>query len=212
MKVGMRPAKLALVGMIGWAAAFAPLVATAHAAGAITPLSITTTSPLPAGTQLSSYSTTIAATGGTSPYTFFINTGTLPTGLTLDSSGLLSGTPQSAGTSTFSVKVKDSGGSQATKSFSLTINPQAPLTPVHISNDTLPNGSTSSYYDEDVFATGGTGDYDFSLVSGKLPPGISLSDDGDLEGCPTVKGTFKFVVQATDGNTTDTHVEFITIS
>lgn len=87
-------------------------------------LTITTGSPLTNGVVGTAYSLQFAATGGTAPYTWSLASGSaLPAGLTLSSSGLLSGTPTAAGTSTFSVTVTDSETSPATatQSFSLTI-------------------------------------------------------------------------------------------
>jgi hypothetical protein len=52
---------------------------------------------LPAGTVGSAYSSTVQATGGTPPYVYTINSGALPAGLTLLSSGIISGTPTTAG-------------------------------------------------------------------------------------------------------------------
>jgi hypothetical protein len=68
-----------------------------------------TTSTLPAANIGVSYTATLAVTGGQSPYTFAITTGSLPAGLTLNSAtGTISGTPNAAGTFTFTVTVTDS--------------------------------------------------------------------------------------------------------
>ncbi len=88
------------------------------------PLSIITTT-LPAGSVGAAYSATLTAAGGTSPYTWSITTGTLPAGLTLNAStGTIAGTPTAAGTSTFTVQVRDSATPTpvtVTKSLSITI-------------------------------------------------------------------------------------------
>jgi hypothetical protein len=82
-----------------------------------------TTSSLPAGTQNTAYRATLAATGGTTPYTWSLTSGTLPTGLTLAAgTGVISGTPTATGTSNFTVKVSDANAQTATKALSLTIN------------------------------------------------------------------------------------------
>ena len=80
------------------------------AASAATPLSVTTTSPLPLAPLNTPYSTTLAATGGTGSYTWSVATGsTLPSWLSLDSTtGVLSGTPTTDATATFAVTVTDS--------------------------------------------------------------------------------------------------------
>src|ERR1700687_1909143 len=85
------------------------------------PLTVTTTS-LPGGTQNVAYSATLAATGGTTPYTWSIATGTLPAGLTIASgTGVISGTPTVAGTSNFTVRVTDTNSLTTTKNLRLTI-------------------------------------------------------------------------------------------
>src|SRR6185437_888443 len=72
--------------------------------------SVTTTS-LPGALVGSAYSTTLAATGGSTPYTWAVTSGTLPAGLSLAAStGVISGTPTTAATSSFTVKVTDSLG------------------------------------------------------------------------------------------------------
>lgn len=73
-----------------------------------TPLTITTTS-LPSGTVGRSYSATLAAVGGAAPYSWSVLSGTLPGGLSLDSTtGVISGTLQTAGTSELTIEVTDS--------------------------------------------------------------------------------------------------------
>ena len=86
-----------------------------------TPLSITTSS-LPGGTLNVSYSATLAASGGTSPYTWSIASGSLPTGLSLaGGTGVISGTPTAAGTFNFTVRVTDSANPAQTATKALSI-------------------------------------------------------------------------------------------
>ena len=87
------------------------------------PLVITTTQ-LPAGTVLVPYTAALGASGGTPPYGWSVISGTLPIGLTLDSSGLISGTPTVAGASNFTVQVQDSSSPPvlATAPLVITIN------------------------------------------------------------------------------------------
>ena len=83
-----------------------------------------TTASLPSGTVNVSYSTTLAASGGVTPYSWSITVGSLPAGLTLTSStGVISGTPTTAGTSNFTVQVTDANSQTASKALSITINP-----------------------------------------------------------------------------------------
>ena len=86
-----------------------------------TTLSITTSS-LPNGTIGVAYSQTLAATGGTTPYTWSIAAGTLPAGLSLNSNGVISGTPTTAGGPTsITFRVTDSASATATKGLSITV-------------------------------------------------------------------------------------------
>jgi hypothetical protein len=92
------------------------------------PLAITTTS-LPAGTVGQPYSTTLAATGGSPPYTWSVVVGGLPAGLRLRPTGVLSGRPKYLETSTFTVQVTDhtrngrrSAPDVATARFVLTVS------------------------------------------------------------------------------------------
>ncbi len=91
-----------------------------------TPLVITTSS-LPAALQNQPYSANLAATGGTAPYTWSLANGTnLPAGLTLSSSGQISGIPTVAGTGNFTVQVSDGGTPQQTATQALSIVVSAP--------------------------------------------------------------------------------------
>jgi hypothetical protein len=86
------------------------------------PLSLDTTF-MPAGAVNSGYFQYASASGGKTPYTWSIISGSLPSGLTLDSaSGLISGTPTIAATSSFTIQVKDSTNATASKTLSLTIS------------------------------------------------------------------------------------------
>ena len=101
-------------------------------------LAITTTSPLPSGSTASSYSVQFGGTGGLVPYSWS-ETGTMPNGLTLSSGGLLSGTPISAGTSSFTVTMTDANGQPVSSVFSLTTT-----TPSSGATTTSPTTSTTT--------------------------------------------------------------------
>jgi Putative Ig domain len=84
-------------------------------------LSITTTS-LPGATSGAAYSDILAATGGKAPYTWTETSGTLPSGISLQSSGSVSGTTTQSGQYTFSVEVTDSSSPEQTAAKSLTLS------------------------------------------------------------------------------------------
>jgi hypothetical protein len=85
-----------------------------------------TTSQLSGGFVAGGYSATLAATGGSAPYSWSLTTGSLPNGLTLSSVGVLSGTPSLAGSFSFSVQVKDSSSATASRNFSINIASPSP--------------------------------------------------------------------------------------
>src|SRR5215469_5976677 len=102
----------------------------------VTPVTITT-STLAGGIQGTAYSQTLTASGGTSPYAWTLVSGTnLPAGLTLSSSGVISGTPSGSGTTNFTVKVTDSSNpaqtAQATLSITVTAGNPPPNCPCSI--------------------------------------------------------------------------------
>jgi len=86
-----------------------------------TPLTISTTS-LPQATQGSEYSAALSASGGTPPYSW-TNTGSLPPGLSLTSTGSISGTPTSTGSYSFAIQVSDANGNSASQTLSIQVNP-----------------------------------------------------------------------------------------
>ena len=159
-----------------------------------TGLTITTASPLPAGSVGTAYTVQFQATAGTQPYTWSVATGTLPAGLTLSSAtGILSGTPTASGSFGFTIQVTDAAKNSATGVFNLTIPVSLAITPA-----TLPDATVGTPYTQSVIATGGTAPYTFAVSSGSLPGGITLSPTGNLAGTPTAAGQFSFTVLATD--------------
>ena len=165
----------------------------------ITPIAISTGSPLPSGTVGTAYSRTLAATGGTSPYTWSLASGSLPVGLNLSSSGILSGTPTAEGSFNFTIRVTDGGTPQqnAQKAFSLTIVTALTVT----TNSTLPFGIVGTPYSQTLAATGGTPPFTWAITAGSLPAGVNLSSSGTLSGTPTAEGSFNFTIRVTDGGT-----------
>jgi hypothetical protein len=69
---------------------------------------------------------------------------------------------------------------------------------VCVTTTTLPSGTVHVAYSAAVAAVGGTAPYTWSLASGSLPPGLSISPSGTITGTPTMAGTFTFTIKATD--------------
>jgi hypothetical protein len=155
------------------------------------------TGSLPNGTVGVAYSQTLSVTGGTSPYTWSIASGSLPAGLSFSSSGVVSGTPTSAIGPTFiTFQVTDLTSATAMKSLSFTIS-----TPPSISTSSLPNGTVGTAYSQMLTATGGTSPYSWTIASGSLPAGLTLSSNGLISGTPTAAASSTSVTfQVTDTN------------
>lgn len=166
---------------------------------AATPSLSISTSSLAGGQVGTAYSATLQATGGTTPYSWSISSGSLPAGVTLNaSSGAISGTPSAAGTSSFVAKVTDANQNAATKSLSITV--AAAAQPLTITTTSLPNGSTNTSYSAFLYAGGGKTPYNWTVSSGALPAGLALSGTGDITGVPTAAGTSSFGVTVTDSS------------
>jgi hypothetical protein len=159
------------------------------------------TATLPNGTVQSSYSSTLQATGGTTPYTWGVTVSALPTGLTLNAAtGQISGAPTTSGTSAFTATVTDSATPTAqtkSKQFSILVNPV-----LSVSTASLPNGTVGTAYSQQLQSSGGTAPITWSVTQGTLPAGLALNNStGLISGTPTTAVTSNFTVQAADSST-----------
>ena len=71
-------------------------------------------------------------------------------------------------------------------------------TPPTITTSGLPDGTAGTAYSATLSATGGTSPYTWSVVSGQLAPGLTLSSQGAISGTPSSSGQFSFSAQARD--------------
>lgn len=157
-----------------------------------------TTKSLPSGTEGVAYSQQLAATG-LAPLAFTVTSGSLPAGLLMSGSGLISGTPTGPnGNAQFSVKVTDASNpvQSATEPLSIQIGLPAPPS---ITTASLPAGLEGTTYNQTLSASGGSGTLTFSISSGTLPAGLALSSAGIISGKPTgPNGTSNFTAQVKD--------------
>jgi Putative Ig domain/Galactose oxidase, central domain len=174
------------------------------------PLAITTTTLPNAATGSGSpaipYSAQIQTSGGAGgALTFSVVAGALPPSITLDTAtGLLSSSSvvDSTGTYSFTIQAVSAGppSSTATEAFTLTLVPFFTGT----TPNTLPNATESVPYAQNITATGGVPPFDFQILVGSVPPGISLNTLGptlaQLNGIPTSSGIFHFTVQGSDSS------------
>lgn len=162
---------------------------------------------LPSATQNAVYSYTLTGSNGTPPYTWTVSVGSLPTGMSLSSAGIISGTPTGTGTSTFTVLLTDSKSQTASQQFQLIVLTAS--SPLSIVQTSIPAGTVNSAYSQTLTATGGSGGgYSFTLASGTWPAGITLSSGGVISGTPTQSGSFTVTVQVTDSGANTAHQNY----
>ena len=167
------------------------------------PPAVATASPLPADTAGMSYNQTLTATGGSTPYIWGITAGSLPSGLTLTSGGVISGTPAAATTAGFTVQVTGGNSLSSTKDFSLTINPALAVNPT-----SLPAGTAVTAYHQVATVTGGTTPYTTFTVTGfsggttgltaAAVAANSAAGTVTVDGTPAAAGTVSFTLNVTD--------------
>ena len=169
-----------------------------------------------------SYKFLLVASGGVKPYTWTITSGQLPPGLSLNTDGVISGTPTALGKFTFTAKVVDSQTPTAAVNqltASITVNPVLSLTAT-----TLPSGTVSGPYNATITASNGLPPYTYTPIpadGSALPPGIKLTTNSGQNGAPstglfsgtaTAAGVYNFTVQVNDAlNEVATAVYTITI-
>ena len=156
---------------------------------------------LPSASVGTAYSATLKASGGTAPYSFTAAAGALPSGLSLlSTTGVISGTPTASGHFSFMVQVADASTPPETAQASFSISITAPGPPLKISSTSLPNGVVGAAYSSTLSLSGGTAPYSWTVVSGTLPAGLSLSTNGAISGTPAGTGVANFTVQVTDSS------------
>lgn len=151
------------------------------------------------GTIGTALSHTLTGSGGTSPFTWSITSGTLPGGLSR-SDDVISGTPTTAGTTSVTVTLTDVASVTKTQTLTFTITANNPT----ITSSASASGTSGTAFTHSLTGSGGTSPY--TWTSGTLPSGLSLSGS-TISGTPTVDGTFTVTITITDaasGTTTQT--------
>ena len=147
------------------------------------------------GITATSYSQSVTASGGLAPYTWSVYSGTLPAGLSLDTTnGTISGTPTKATRSVFVLSVSDAAERTAYRDYVVNITSRLQLV-----TTTLPNGYKGDPYSELVKVSGGLPPYTYSY-SGQLPAGLTLDTaTGVISGIPTIAGLTNLNISVHDG-------------
>ncbi len=141
-----------------------------------------TPSALPAITAGFPFDQQMSVSGNTGSVSWSISAGQLPTGVTLNSSGLLSGTSTQSGAYSFTVRAMDQNGCEGSVALAgnilcPAINLQTPL-PLPVARIGVP-------YNVQLSVTGVPTPHVYALTSGSLPDGITLSGSGLISGTPT---------------------------
>lgn len=160
--------------------------------------------PAATGTVGDAYNTgaaTVSITGGNPPYSNFSATG-LPAGLTMNASGVISGTPTTAGLYTVVVTATDNSGGNGsyTSTASATLTIAAPTITLSPASGTLPGAQVGVSYGQSITSTGGVSPISYTVTAGALPPGLTLSAGGGVTGTPTATGAYNFTITATDSS------------
>jgi hypothetical protein len=165
----------------------------------VTSASLTLSTTLPYATDGTGYSAGLQVSGGTAPYSWSITSGSLPAGLTLaTATGIVSGTPTMSGTSTFTATVTDAESPAQSKSATISLS----VAPVSLTlSTTLPYATDGTGYSAGLQVSGGTPAYTWSIPSGSLPAGLTMSaTTGVISGTPSATGTSNFTLMVTDNS------------
>ena len=161
---------------------------------AVSPASL---SAMSAGTP---FSQTLSSSGGLAPYDYTLQSGTLPLGLTLSSSGVISGTPTERGSYSFTVRSTDATLPTAQftdKGYGGTVDP-APLS-ISPASATATQGAPFS---QTLTISGGVAPHSCLLESGSFPAGISISSGCVISGTTTdAPGNYPVTIRVTDSST-----------
>lgn len=143
------------------------------------------------------YNNTVSVTGNVGTLTWSINSGALPSGLSIGASnGVISGTTSAITTYSYNVRVTDTGSATAFQTYDGTVEAKNAVTILTVS---LPSGVTTIPYDEIVSVVGIYGTALFTITSGALPTGLTLNTStGEITGSPSAVGTFNFTIKVDD--------------
>jgi uncharacterized protein (TIGR03437 family) len=164
---------------------------------------------LPQGAVAVSYHTSLTAAGGTTPYSWSPAGPISTSGLSLQASGDISGTPTTAGNYSFNATVTDNAGARQSQSFSITVvSSGPPPSGFTITNTSFPNGVVAQPYPSQLLtALGGcvtpfSPQPGFTVSGGALPVGLTIQTNSDgthsITGTPSTAGSSSFTLSATD--------------
>ena len=142
---------------------------------------------------------TLTFTGGIAPQVWSVSAGAIPPGMSFSTGGVISGTPSVTGTFGFTARVQDSSNPVQSAIVSLSIRVAAPLT-ITTPAGALPDALYKTSYSQTLTSSGGNAPIVWTLGSGQLPPGLTMSSVGVIGGSPAATGTYSFAVKAADSS------------
>ena len=137
--------------------------------------------------------------GGVAPYTIEIASGALPSGMTLGQDGLFRGVPEEAGDFPITIYIGDSTPTGVLELWHQTVIRILP-SGLAVTPSQLPSAREARAYALSLQTEGGLAPYRYALESGALPPGMSLSEAGELSGAPQSAGEFAFEIRVSDAS------------
>lgn len=165
--------------------------------------------PMPAGLVGQPYTVQLTATGGGSQ-AWSVSAGSLPPGLTMSPSGLISGTPTALGSFGFTASVADAKRSD-TKNLVIDI-----LAPLAFAEPVTPQAEVGVDFEMSLTGSGGKEPYQWAIAGGTLPPGLTLAPEdvvvvsrtiggsaalagrAKIAGEPTAAGSYGATIEITD--------------
>ena len=188
---GMNTKRIAATTVVLWSTLFAASCDADPTGPSVDPVLIQTDS-LADAIEGQEYGQQLEAVGGSGGYSWVLTTGSLPSGLTLSPTGMISGIPVGPGTSTFRVRAADSGGLTATADLSL---PVVQALAVHTGS--LPDATEGETYAAQLQTVGGRGTLTWSLT-GDAAAWLTVSPAGALSGTPAGSGVSAVTITVAD--------------
>jgi hypothetical protein len=202
-------------GSSGTTAATQSTTVTVQSSTAGGSLSVTSPATLPAATSGGSYFYLLQASGGTPPYSWSLSSKSGATNWAVTPDGWLEGAPPANESDSIVATVTDSASNTAQGTFAVPVNSNLAVMGQNFVKGgvSLPAAMAGAAYRHILQAAGGTSPYSWSIASGSLPAGLSLSSAGVITGTPSASGNVGVVLSVTDNtNATATANASITVA
>src|SRR5215813_10595089 len=177
-------------------------------------LSISSPAALPNATQGGGYFYQLQASGGTPPYLWSLNSKSGATVWVVTPGGWIEGAPTGNESDSIVVTVRDSASHSAQGTFAVTVNSNLAVMNQNFVQGgvSLPAARAGAAYSHTLQAAGGASPYSWSIASGSLPAGLTLSSAGVITGTPSAAGNFSGIVFQVMDNTNATATANATIT